>query len=213
MALLRAVDVRCRLHAATIHKRLPEEVVTGIFYRLAPEEILHSWVEVLIDHEWKRLEGVILDDDYLDGLRCRLGRPTGEYIGYAAGTAHIENPDVKWAGDHTEIQMAGVTATSGVYVDPELYYRTGRHQPLRPQGTALSTPHPPRHEPHRRHHQIMQRDAGSPTAHQAPPSISRPETLAYDPAAHQVPRSVISSTHGRGRRHTPKPLFVSTPSF
>ncbi len=124
MALLRAVDVPCRFHAATIHKRLQKGVVTGVFYRLAPEEILHSWVEVLIDADWKRLEGVILDDDYLDGLRCQLGRPTGEFIGYAAGTSDIDNPAVKWAGDHTEIQMTGVDRDLGVYDDPDTYYRS-----------------------------------------------------------------------------------------
>ncbi len=124
MALLRAVDISCRFHAATIHKRLQKGVVTGIFYRLAPDEILHSWVEVFVNHEWKRLEGVILDDDYLDGLRCRLGRPTGQYIGYAAGTDHIENPNVEWSGDNTEIQMAGVARDLGVHVDPDTFYRT-----------------------------------------------------------------------------------------
>jgi hypothetical protein len=124
MALLRAVDIGCRFHAATIHKRLQKGVVTGIFYRLAPDEILHSWVEVFVDDEWKRLEGVILDDDYLDGLRCRLGRPTGPYIGYAAGTDRIENPNVEWTGDHTEIQMSGVARDLGVHVDPDTFYRT-----------------------------------------------------------------------------------------
>lgn len=124
MALLRAVDIPCRFHAATIHKRLQKGVVTGPIYRLAPEEILHSWVEVLIDDDWKRLEGVILDDPYLDGLRCQLGRPTGEFLGYAAGTDRIENPRIEWTGDHTEIQMAGVERDLGVYPDPDTYYQT-----------------------------------------------------------------------------------------
>jgi transglutaminase-like putative cysteine protease len=34
MTLLRAVDVPCRFHATTIHKRLQRGVVTGLFYRL-----------------------------------------------------------------------------------------------------------------------------------------------------------------------------------
>lgn len=124
MALLRAADVPCRFHAATIHKRLQRGVVPGLFYRLAPDEILHSWVEVFVDDTWTRLEGVILDDDYLDGLRCRLGNPTGAFIGYAAGTDDIENPSVDWSGSDTEIQMTGLARDLGTFDDPDDYYRT-----------------------------------------------------------------------------------------
>ena len=35
--------------------------MTGIVYRNAPQEILHSWVEVLLDGRWYELEGFILD--------------------------------------------------------------------------------------------------------------------------------------------------------
>ncbi len=124
MALLRAVDIPCRFHAATIHKRLQKGVINGLFYRFAPENILHSWAEVKHNGDWKRLEGVILDEDYLNGLRCFLGRPTGEYIGYAAGTDNIEDPDVEWDGDHTEIQMAGVNRDLGVHNSPDTYYQS-----------------------------------------------------------------------------------------
>lgn len=39
MALLRTAGIPCRFHAATIHKRLQERIVTGLFYWLAAEEI------------------------------------------------------------------------------------------------------------------------------------------------------------------------------
>jgi len=124
MALLRMVGTPCRFHAATIDKRLQQGVVPRAFYPLAPSEILHSWVEVFVDGDWKRLEGVILDDEYLDGLRCQLGRPTGAFIGFGVGTADLEHPNVDWVGDHTEIQMTGVDRDLGVHADPDTYYRT-----------------------------------------------------------------------------------------
>ena len=46
MALLRAVGIPARFHGATIHKRLQKGVVQGLLYRIAPENILHSWAEV-----------------------------------------------------------------------------------------------------------------------------------------------------------------------
>lgn len=123
MALLRAVEVPSRFHAATIDKRLQKGVVPAAFYPLAPREILHSWVEVHVGDEWRRLEGVILDDGYLDGLRCQLGQPTGALLGYGVGTDDIERPPVEWNGDDTEIQMTGVTRDIGLYDDPDTYYR------------------------------------------------------------------------------------------
>ena len=124
MALLRAVDIPCRFHAATIDKRLQKGVVPAAFYPLAPKEILHSWVEVHVDDQWRRLEGVILDDDYRDGLRCQIGHPTGTMLGYAVGTDDIQQPAVDWNGDDTEIQMTGIERDLGVHNDPDAYYRT-----------------------------------------------------------------------------------------
>ncbi len=124
MALLRAVEIPCRFHAATIDKRLQRGVVPAAFYPLAPTEILHSWVEVRVDHRWRRLEGVILDENYLDGLRCQLGQPSGALLGYAVGTNDIQQPDIDWNGGHTEIQMTGVERDLGIHNDPDTYYRT-----------------------------------------------------------------------------------------
>ncbi len=123
MALLRAVGVPCRFHAATVDKRLQHGLLRSLAYWLAPDELRHSWVEVAIDGSWKRMEGVILDATYLEGLRSHLGQPEGEYIGYAVGTDVIERPRVDWVGDHTDIQMAGVERDLGVYDDPDTCYR------------------------------------------------------------------------------------------
>lgn len=132
MALLRASGIPCRFHAARIHKSLQLGVVTGAAYRLAPEEILHSWAEVPVRGEWKRLEGIILDDAYLDGVRRRVGRERGRLIGYAVGTDDLADPPVRWRGEHTEIQMAGVVRDHGTFDDPDAFYSQA--------GTNLSGP-------------------------------------------------------------------------
>ncbi len=124
MALLRAVGVPCRFHAATIHKRLQRGVVTGLFYRLAPDRILHSWVEVFVDGDWKRLEGVILDERYLNGLRSHLDQRSGPLLGFGAGTDDIGDPRVEWNGLDTEIQMTGVDGDLGTHDDPDNFYST-----------------------------------------------------------------------------------------
>ncbi len=62
MALMRAVGIPCRLHGFTIHKQLQRGVVPELIYRIAPENILHSWVEIYLEDRWINLEGFILDE-------------------------------------------------------------------------------------------------------------------------------------------------------
>lgn len=124
MALLRAAGVPCRLHGATIHRRLQRGLVPAPVYPLAPTELVHSWVEVLVGGDWKRLEGVILDDGYLDGLRRRHPTVTGEFLGFGVGTADLQRPPVAWDGEHTAIQMDGVVRDLGVHDDPDALYRS-----------------------------------------------------------------------------------------
>ncbi len=52
MALLRAVGIPCRIHGFTIHKKLQKGAMTGLIYKLAPQSIIHSWVEIQYKEHW-----------------------------------------------------------------------------------------------------------------------------------------------------------------
>ena len=60
MALLRGAGIPCRVHGFTIDKKLQKGAMTGLIYRSAPQNILHSWVEVYLDGIWYELEAFIL---------------------------------------------------------------------------------------------------------------------------------------------------------
>ncbi len=122
MALLRAIGVPCRFHGAAIHKRLQKGLVNGVFYWLAPDQIDHTWAEVATDDGWARLEGVILDDEFLDGLRSRFPAEGGEFLGYAVGTDNLSCPVIDWTGTDTAIQTTGLSADHGLYDDPDSFY-------------------------------------------------------------------------------------------
>lgn len=122
MALLRGSGIRCRFHGAAIHKSLQKGVVNGLFYWLAPDEIVHSWVEVEHDGQWVRLEGVIIDGIYLDGLRATFPDQPGDFLGYGVGTTTLADPPIDWNGADTEIQMTGVSADHGVFDTPDQFY-------------------------------------------------------------------------------------------
>jgi len=127
MALLRGLDIPCRLHGFTIDKGLQRGVVPELVYPIAPRNILHSWVEVLLDGKWINLEGFILDEEVLSALQNRF--PDRQSLcAYGAGTDRLQNPDVIWTGASTYIQQTGINQDFGVFDAPDDFY--ARHRQL-----------------------------------------------------------------------------------
>lgn len=121
MALLRAVGVRCRLHGFTVHKELQRGVVPELVYPIAPEEIIHSWVEVETETDWANLEGFILDAEFLSALQSTF-YDTPSLCGYAAGTDCLQAPPVEWTGSDTYIQETGIVQDFGTFDAPDDFY-------------------------------------------------------------------------------------------
>lgn len=125
MALLRALGIPCRLHGFTIHKALQRGVVPEIAYRRAPDDILHSWVEIEWDDGWVNLEGFILDPAFLGALQDQFeGRSS--LCAYGAGTDCLPAPGVEWHGKSTYIQRTGINRDLGLFDDPDAFY--ARHR-------------------------------------------------------------------------------------
>lgn len=122
MALLRAAGIPCRFHGFTIDKALQKGAITGIAYRLAPRDIIHSWVEVWFGGRWVNLEGFILDKAYLARLQQRFAGHEGPFCGFGAATPDLQNPPVDWKGTDTYIQKDGINRDLGVYDDPDAFY-------------------------------------------------------------------------------------------
>ena len=132
MALLRAAGVPCRFHGFTIDKALQKGAVTGLWYRLAPRSIIHSWVEVSFEGRWVNLEGFILDKPYLSALQQRFIDQSGPFCGFGAATPDLHTPPVDWVGEDTYIQRDGINHDFGLYNTPDDFY--ARH------GTNLRGP-------------------------------------------------------------------------
>ena len=50
-------------------KSLQKGAISGVWYKISPKNILHSWVEINVNNQWYSLEGVILDKEYLTALQ------------------------------------------------------------------------------------------------------------------------------------------------
>lgn len=126
MALFRALDLPCRLHGFTIHKSLQRGVVPELVYVIAPDGIVHSWVEVHLDGRWINLEGFILDKEFLSVLQSRFSGETESLCGYGVGTDGLSEPPVEWIGGDTYIQSTGINRDLGLFDSPDQFY--ARHR-------------------------------------------------------------------------------------
>jgi transglutaminase-like putative cysteine protease len=117
MALLRAVGIPCRFHGFTIDKPLQKGAITGLAYWLAPQRIIHSWVEVSLEGRWIALEGFILDAPYLASLQRRFPQAR-RFCGYGAATPDLSAPGVEWRGQDTYIQKEGIADDFGTFDSP-----------------------------------------------------------------------------------------------
>ncbi|PID68880.1 MAG: transglutaminase [Flavobacteriia bacterium] len=131
MALLRALDIPNRVHGFFVHKALQKGVITGIWYKLAPQNIVHSWVEVLINDQWYILEGVIVDKAYLIKLQKLNKDCQTTFCGYGVYTNQLRHPPIDWNFNDTYIQDKGISQDLGVFDTPDEFYAKHQQQ-LRP---------------------------------------------------------------------------------
>ncbi|MDR0263676.1 MAG: transglutaminase family protein [Sphingobacterium sp.] len=122
MALLRATEIPNRIHGFTIDKALQKGAITGIWYKLSPKNILHSWVEILVDEQWYCLEGVILDKIYLAKLQEKNSDCKTTFCGYGAYTDNFKNPPIDWNLNNTFIQDKGINQDFGLFDTPDEFY-------------------------------------------------------------------------------------------
>jgi hypothetical protein len=137
MALLRAVGIPCRFHGFTIDKPLQKGAITGLAYWLAPQRIIHSWVEVNLESRWIALEGFILDASPTWPACSAASRRRRRFCGYGAATPDLSMPGVDWRGTgHLHPEGRHRRRLRRVR-QPRRLLRAPRLQPLGPQTLAV----------------------------------------------------------------------------
>jgi transglutaminase-like putative cysteine protease len=122
MALLRAVGIATRFHGFTIYNELQRGAIPNYLFKVAPDRIIHSWVEVYQVGRWINLEGYILDNDYLQQVQNRFSKQSDSFSGYAIATKCLSNPSIDWKGQDTYIQSEGIADDFGIFTQPEDFY-------------------------------------------------------------------------------------------
>ncbi|WP_431026821.1 transglutaminase-like domain-containing protein [Lysinibacillus sp. LZ02] len=123
MALLRAVDIPCRIQGFYIDKKMQKGALTGLVYFFAPEKVVHAWTEVYVEEQWLALEGVIIDDRYLQQVKDRLSCVNNGYIGYGIAVEQKENINLCFNGQSTYIQSFSITDKLGIFTSPDEFFQ------------------------------------------------------------------------------------------
>ena len=121
LALSAAAGVPARLHYSRISKEIQHGFFTGIFYKLMPNEITHSWVEVEIDGTWQPIDSYINDLELHHAAVRELtqkGWKTGFSVSRAAGEPSAE---LVLDGAHYS-QMAAVIGDQGIWDEPSEFF-------------------------------------------------------------------------------------------
>lgn len=121
MALLRALDVPCRLHGFTIYNALQRGAIPNYLMPLAPQRILHSWVEVLLDDDWIDVEGFIIDQAFLTQVQ-RAYPNRKSFSGYGVAVPCLQNPANEFDNGNTYIQAEGIADDFGRFDSPDVFY-------------------------------------------------------------------------------------------
>lgn len=129
MALLRAVGIPCRIRGFYIHKTMQKGALTGIVYFFAPQKIVHAWTEVYVNNSWVALEGVIVDDCFLQYAKPKLQVKNGALLGYGIAVDLQDTFDVDFCGKSTYIQSYAITDELGIFSSPDLFFAQYHNTP------------------------------------------------------------------------------------
>ena len=131
MAILRALNIPCRVHGFMVNKELQKGAMKGFYYKLAPKEIVHSWAEIFYNDKWLNLEGFILDINYVKQLQVKFSECEGSFCGYGVATNNFKNPQIEWNENDTYIQKESISQDLGVFINPDDFFNK-YHQLLSP---------------------------------------------------------------------------------
>ncbi len=122
-ALLRGLGVQCRFHFFWIDKKVQQGIFPGhIYKRHIKDGVLHAWVEAFTGERWATLEGVILDQKYLDSAR-KLFPETKKFEGWGISCPDLSTVNTDWDGEgDTFIQKDSIVKDFGIFNTPDDYY-------------------------------------------------------------------------------------------
>jgi hypothetical protein len=123
LALSKALNIPARMHFSLIKKEIQRGLFTGLIYKMMPEYISHSWVDVEVDGKWRRLDAYINDLSFYFGGRQKL-KERGWKTGFSVSCAKNASSTDFDLDQEKFVQMDAVVEDQGAWDDPAEYYAT-----------------------------------------------------------------------------------------
>jgi hypothetical protein len=127
MALCKAAGIPVRIHFSLIKKEIQKGLFIGIAYDIMPELLSHSWIEILYEGQWRKIDSFINDELFYLAGKNQLKKEnlkTGYSLSCAAGESSAD------FNLETEkfVQMDAVVDDHGVWDEPFDYYSTEKYK-------------------------------------------------------------------------------------
>ncbi len=119
MSLLRGAGIPTRLHVYKVYKHMMFGILDKKHLRKLPEEIPNYVCEAYYNSKWIRLEGAIIDKEYIDSIKRNLAGRTGAYIGYGIAVGDIQRLEVDFTGEDVLCQARAMSEDTGIYSSPD----------------------------------------------------------------------------------------------
>lgn len=127
LALCKASGIEAIIHFSLIRKEIQQGLFKGLMFRLIPNLISHSWVDVRIEGKWRRIDSFINDERFYIAGKAQL-KKKGWKTGYSVSCASGESDSGFNIDEEKFVQMDAVVEDQGVWADPAEYYSTNLYK-------------------------------------------------------------------------------------
>ncbi len=127
ITLCKAINIPARIHFSLIKREIQKGLFTGLIYQLMPKEISHSWIEVLIEKKWIKIDSFINDFQFFKQALKELEKrkwDTGYSVSCSSGSGSADFS----LEENSFVQMGAVTDDHGFFDEPMDYYLTANYK-------------------------------------------------------------------------------------
>lgn len=126
LALCKAAGISARVHTGLISLDIMRGVFPDIAFRSLPAAGGHSWLEVLLDGEWKPMDSYINDRSFYDGALSRL-LASGWETGFSLSRARGPTSCTFNFGEKGFVHMGAVVEDHGAWEDVAEYVASPKY--------------------------------------------------------------------------------------
>ncbi|MCK5200394.1 MAG: transglutaminase domain-containing protein [Spirochaetales bacterium] len=127
LALCKAAGIPARIHFSLIRKEIQKGLFTGLAFRIMPDLISHSWIEVEVEGSWRRIDSFINDEDFYLAGKVKLKEQNWD-TGYSIACSSSESSAAFSVDEEKFVQMDAVVDDHGYWNEPADYYTTDLYQ-------------------------------------------------------------------------------------